>query len=122
MSQKRLLLVEDDVEFRLVMAESLADAGFAVFEAEDGDHAAEMLRRLDLIDLLVTDIEMPGRCDGNVVAARAKDCYCGLPVVYVSGQPGSVTNTIGACDAFVLKPFHPSSVIAIIRRLLAAAI
>jgi CheY-like chemotaxis protein len=116
---KCLLLVEDDFDFRMMMADSLSDAGFEVVEAKDGDQAVEIIEHRGRIDLLVTDIQMPGRCDGNAVATSAKACHLGLPVVYVSGHSESLTNSIGPCDAFVLKPFRPSELIAVVKRLLA---
>jgi CheY-like chemotaxis protein len=116
---KCLLLVEDNSDFRIMMADSLSDAGFKVTEAENGDRAVEIIEHHDQIDLLLTDIQMPGSFDGNDVANCAKACHLGLPVVYVSGSPESLTNSIGPCDAFVLKPFRPSELVAVIQRLLA---
>ena len=121
MSGKCLLLVEDDFDFRLVMAETLADEGFEVIEAQSGDEAVELLVRLEKLDLLVTDIQMPGRFDGNCVATEAKRHYPGLPVIYISGRPESLTNRIDPTDSFVRKPFSCRHFIVEITRLLAAA-
>ena len=112
--------MEDNSDFRTILADSFADAGFAVTEAESGDRAIEIIEHHSRIDLLVTDIQMPGRCDGNDVANCAKACHLGLPVVYVSGSPESLTNAIGSRDTFILKPFRSSDVVAAVKRLLAA--
>jgi CheY-like chemotaxis protein len=120
-NEKRLLLVEDDSELRFLIAEALFDAGFEVVEAEDGDQAVELLENLEQLDVLVTDIQMPGRLDGNDVATRARARHPGLPVVYVSGHPASLTNGIGPCDAFLCKPFCSFLVISEVARLLAVA-
>jgi CheY-like chemotaxis protein len=114
-----LLLVEDNSDFRMTLADSLSDAGFEVTEAENGDRAIEIIQHRDQIDLVVTDIQMPGGCDGNDVANCAKAFHIGLPVIYMSGSPEYLTNSIGPCDAFVLKPFRPSDVVTVIKRLLA---
>nr|WP_294526248.1 response regulator [uncultured Rhodopila sp.] len=119
MNQKCLLLVEDEYDLRLTMAECLSAAGFKVVEAEDGDHAVRILERHPQIDLLVTDIDIPGRYDGNDVAISAKAWHFDLPVVYASGSPERLTNTVGPSDAFLLKPFRQSEMIAVILRLLA---
>lgn len=119
MSQKCLLLVEDEFDLRLIMADSLSAAGFKVVEAEDGDQAVRILERHPQIDLLVTDIDIPGRCDGNCVAISAKAWHFDLPVVYASGSPERLTNTVGPSDAFLLKPFRQSEMIAVVLRLLA---
>ena len=118
MDGKRLLLVEDEFLIRLLLVDTLTEAGFEVIEAEDGDEAVQMLDRLDGLDLLLTDIQMPGRADGNAVAAKAKELYPGIPVIYVSGRPESLKNTIGCCDVFLHKPYGPSALIRIVKRLL----
>jgi CheY-like chemotaxis protein len=122
MHGRHLLLVEDDFYFRLVMAEALADEGFTVVEAENGDVAVVMLEHLDRLDMLVTDIQMPGRLDGNCVAKEAKRLHPDLPVLYMSGYSGSLTNIIGPTDAFLCKPFKSRHMIAEIARLLAVPV
>jgi DNA-binding response OmpR family regulator len=118
MSQKRLLLVEDEPDLRLMLADSFSDAGFKVLEAEDADRAVRILERLPGIDLLVTDLDIPGRCDGNGVAISAKAIHFDLPVIYISGSPERLTNAVGPRDAFFLKPFRHSEIIALARRIL----
>jgi CheY-like chemotaxis protein len=119
MNQKCLLLVEDESELRLTMADSLSAAGFKVVEAEDGDQAVKILEHHPQIDVLVTDIDIPGRYDGNDVALSAKAWHFDLPVVYVSGSPERLTNTVGPSDTLFVKPFRHSEMIAVILRLLA---
>ncbi len=121
MGQKCVLLVEDDVDFRLLMTEIFSDAGFDVVEAEDGDQAVEMLERIADLDLLVTDIQIPGRFDGNGVATKAKHRRPNLPVVYMSGRPETLTNRIGPRDTFVSKPFLSSRLFSEIGRLMDTA-
>jgi CheY-like chemotaxis protein len=120
MMGKRVLLVEDELLIRMWLADDLAEAGFDVVEAEDGDRAMLLIEETPVFDLLITDIQMPGRADGNAVAIRAKQRYPGLPVIYASGRPGSLTNAIGCCDAFVPKPFSAAYILATARRLLDA--
>ena len=55
MNQKCLLLVEDEPDLRLIMADSFSDAGFEVVEAEDGDVAVKILEYHPQIDLLITE-------------------------------------------------------------------
>jgi CheY-like chemotaxis protein len=73
------------------MVDSLSDAGFVVLEAENGDQAVKILAQHPRIDLLVTDIDMPGPCDGNDVAINAKACtlVCRsfTPVAVRKGSP-----------------------------------
>jgi CheY-like chemotaxis protein len=118
-TKKRVLLVEDESLIRLIVAETLCDAGFDVVEAADGDEAVAILDGLEQFDLLMTDIQMPGKVDGNILASCAKSRQPGLPVVYTSGRPDTLTNRVGRCDAFVRKPFGGSEVLAAVTRLLA---
>lgn len=60
-----VLVVEDEVLLRLVVAEYLRDCGFKVIEAAHADEAVMVLKQPDLrIDVLFSDIEMPGSLDG----------------------------------------------------------
>lgn len=115
---KRVLLVEDEFLIRLWLADDLADAGFDVVEAEDGDRAMVLMDQTAAFDLLITDIQMPGQADGNAVATRAKQRYPGLPVIYASGRPASLKNEIGLRDAFLSKPFTAAMMVTTARRLL----
>ena len=118
MLTKRILVVEDEVEIRLLLTEVLGDAGFDVAEAKDGNHAMQMLDGSAPFDLVVTDISMPGTADGNVAAARAKIRDPQIPVVYVSGRPESLRNSIGDGDAFICKPFSLHNVVRVVQHLL----
>ena len=115
MCGKHLLIVEDEAPLRELLVECFSECGFEVTEAVDGDHAVTML---DDIDLLITDIDMPGRLDGNAIAMKAKDRHPDLPVIYASGRPDRLTNSVGQCDAFMNKPFSLSHMVALVLRLL----
>ena len=118
MNKFSILIVDDDKEFRLFMAETLTYAGFDVVEACNGSHAITILDRRNKLNALITDIQMPGLFDGNQVASRAKILYPDISVVYVSGSPDSLTNDISSQDIFLSKPFRSSLMISEVRRLL----
>jgi DNA-binding response OmpR family regulator len=107
-------VVEDKDLVRTLLTEALSDAGYEVTEAWSGDRALIMLAASDTFDLVLTDISMPGRADGNAVAARAKLAFPGMPVVYVSARPDSLTNEIGCHDVFIQKPFNLNSLVNIV--------
>jgi PAS domain S-box-containing protein len=65
------LLVEDDAEVRKVVRRSLVDLGFAVVEADNGAEALQILDRTPHIELLLSDVVMPGGIDGREVARHA---------------------------------------------------
>ena len=119
--RKRVLVVEDECLIRLWIAECLVDDGFEVVVAEDGDQALDLIGQPGTFDLLITDICMPGRADGNVVAMTAKQRYRGLPVIYVSGRPDSLKNKLASRDGFIAKPYTAAAVSTMALRLLDAA-
>jgi CheY-like chemotaxis protein len=112
-----VLLVEDEALVREMIAEELREAGLNVIEAEDGDLAADLIAAHDDIDLLFTDVKLPGRTDGWEVARRARQRFASLPVVYASGhaisRAAEVPNAI-----FFNKPYKPSAVVQVIKGLL----
>ncbi len=106
----RVLFVEDELLVREWVAESLSEQGFAVQAATN---AADALRQLAAapVDVLFTDINLPGGMDGATLARRARELLPDLAVVYASARvnvlepmvrvPGSV---------FVSKPYVPALV------------
>ena len=116
-----ILLVEDDLLVRLVLAEELEREGFAVCQAENADQAIALLQNPPAaFTLLVTDIHMPGRLNGLDVARRMRGEHPEVPIVYTTGRPEALDgfDRIGAKEALVQKPYAPSDVLIVVRRLL----
>ena len=113
-----ILLVEDDALIRLLLSEELADAGFEVQEASNGSQAAELIRQPPgEYTLLITDIHMPGELTGMQVARLMRDHHPGMPIIYTTGRP-DVVGPLGPLDTLVSKPFTPSMLLGVVRRLL----
>jgi len=103
-----VLLVEDEILISEWVAQALSDQGFAVKTAPN---AADALRHLvsDPVDVLFTDIHLPGGMDGAALARRARQLQPSLPVIYASAQasmPGPDARVAGA--VFVAKPYEPT--------------
>ena len=116
-----ILLVEDEFLIRLILAEELTEAGFAVHAAEDGEHAMGLIEAWpDAFSLLVTDIHMPGSLDGIEVARRLRERCPDVPVIYMTGRPDVLDGAgrPGGRDMLMPKPFAPSELLAVVRRLL----
>ena len=120
MAGVRVLLVEDEFLIRLILAETLGDAGFAVTEAADGEEAVRRLDEDGPYDLLVTDVQMPGRFDGVAVARHARERLPDMPVVFATGRPDRVRalGALGERDALVQKPYGPKELLGVIQRVL----
>jgi DNA-binding NtrC family response regulator len=106
-SMKHVLLVEDEAPLREVLAEQLADRGYAVEQAESGETALAKLADF-AFDVIITDLRLPG-VDGSVVMDAALDRYPDIVAIVVTGY-GTVKDAVeaikrGAWD-FVSKPFQ----------------
>ena len=76
MASKTLILVEDDFLIRFMVSEILIENVYTVIEAEHSDTALATLKaRAAEIHLLFTDVHMPGRMDGMILAHRAQRSY-----------------------------------------------
>jgi len=75
---RRAMVADDEDLVRSLLAEVLADEGFEVIEAGCGDEALALLDQVAPLDLLVTDVHMPGGADGYEVARQARARCAGL--------------------------------------------
>jgi len=81
-----VLVVDDDPDLRALAKEYLVDCGYRVLDAEHGEGALVLLRREPGINLLLTDIVMPGHMDGFELAHQAKQIRPNLRILYTSGR------------------------------------
>lgn len=94
---KTILVVDDDPDVLEYASQVLAECGYRVLTAADGTSALSLLRSGGTVDLLFTDVRMPG-LDGIEVARRARERLPALKVLFASGFTG------GLCaDAPLLK-------------------
>ncbi|MBB5694895.1 response regulator [Muricoccus pecuniae] len=98
----RVMLVDDDPIVRDVLVTQLADAGFAVEEFPDGEAALGRLGEAGRVDILVTDLAMPGM-DGVALIREAQKARPGLPAILVTGYAGDAAAL--AVGAAVSGPF-----------------
>ena len=80
-----VLLVEDEVAIRSMVSEALAETGCRVHQAGDGAEALEIVRSNQRIDLLLTDVGLPGALNGSQLADAARELRPGLPVLFITG-------------------------------------
>jgi two-component system cell cycle sensor histidine kinase/response regulator CckA len=116
------LIVEDDAAVRALMGEILGRGGYTVLEARDGDEALAIARlQQGPIDLVVTDIVMPG-LGGRALAARMTADRPLVRVLYTSGYAtdAALRDDNGASLPFLAKPFLPLELIRKVRETLDA--
>lgn len=112
---RAILVVEDEILIRLALADDLMDAGFLVFQAADADEALKILRSAVTIDLMVTDVWMPGSMDGLQLASHVRANWPQLRIALVSGHVLARPSDV---DLFFAKPFVSEMVIESIKQLL----
>ena len=98
MAAIRVLFVEDDGLIQMLVADFLHDEGFVVTEARDGDEAAGLLDAAHGLDILFTDVRMPGTLDGVDLACQARRQHPALPLLIVSGYASQLTTRLGVFD------------------------
>jgi CheY-like chemotaxis protein len=113
-----VLVVDDEPDIRLVVSNALAYQGFRVVEAGSASEALYRLRSPEKIDLLFTDIVMPGGIDGFALAQQARELRPDLRVLYTTGYlkvlPGE--NEASRFGPLLRKPFRHDCLIAEVRR------
>ncbi|MCH7825353.1 MAG: response regulator [Acidobacteria bacterium] len=118
-----LLLVEDEEMVRVLGTRVLSSHGYFVLEAEDGDEALEVCQRHEgPIDLLVTDVVMPGM-NGRELAQRLATVIPDVAVLFISGYTGGALVEHGVLQDgtnFLQKPFSPHRLVQKVREVLDA--
>jgi len=105
-----VLVVEDDDEVRSFVTETLRSLNYRVLEAADGDSALALVRQSDRIDLLLTDVVMPGM-NGRALGEAAQQDRPGLKILYMTGYSRNAIVHQGRLDpgvSLIQKPFSES--------------
>lgn len=115
-----VLVVDDDAGCRSLVRTLLADAGYAVREAESGSDARAAVRR-DRPGLVILDVKLPD-VSGYEMCREFRDEFGeALPIVFLSGTKTDQLDRIGGlllgADDYIVKPFEPNELLARVRRL-----
>lgn len=122
MGKKRILVVEDEPEFRLALRMRLQANGYEVMEAEDGMAGLAMARQ-QKPDLIMLDVMMP-KMDGYKVTRLLKfdENYSKIPIIMLTARSQVSDKETGAAagvDAYLTKPFKTPELLETIRKFLA---
>jgi len=100
-----VLVVEDDATLRFLVAEALSMLDLDVVECATADHALQILRQANHVDLVLTDIRMPGQIDGLELAKLVWEHWPHLPVILTSGHMSLGADRLPNQSAFMAKPW-----------------
>jgi DNA-binding NtrC family response regulator len=117
----QVLIIEDEFLIRLTLTEALSEAGFEVIEAETAEEALAALEANPGILLMLTDIQLPGSVNGLELVRSVRARMPEMPVIYMTGRPDTMGGQAASPrDVFIVKPYLPSEICAIARRLTGA--
>lgn len=117
-----VLLVEDETVVRMVITEMLSDLGYTVLEAEDAQSGLRITESRARIDLLVTDLGLPGTVNGRQLAEAARQRRRGLKVLFVTGYAESAAAGDGRMEPgleVITKPFELDALAAKVQAMMA---
>jgi CheY-like chemotaxis protein len=106
---KVVLVIDDEPTIRMLVAEVLEEAGYGVVEAADGPAGLKVLQSSGRIDLLVTDVGLPGGLNGRQVADAARVLRPDLKVMFITGYAENAAIGHGHLDKgmrVITKPFE----------------
>ncbi|QBQ37526.1 response regulator [Pseudoduganella plicata] len=118
-----MLVVEDDEEVRLSVVANLSELGYRVLHAADGESGLQILKDGPRIDLLFTDVVMPGSVTGPELAVQAKLVQPNLAILFTSGYTRDALTTDGRLQEGVQllsKPYDQKQLAQRVRQVLAA--
>lgn len=119
--REHILLVEDDELVREHVSMLLKHLGYQVSLAGDGHQALDMLERLGSVDLLFTDVVMPGGMSGRELADTVRQSYPEIPVLFSSGYTENAIVHHGRLDPGVYllqKPYRRQELAAMVRKVI----
>jgi len=120
-SDETILVVDDEPAVRLLIAELLEDLGYIVLQAERGADALAILQSKAAIDLLITDVGLPGGMNGRQVADAARDVRPDLKILFVTGYAENAAlahDTLEPGMHVLPKPFAIAELIGRVTELL----
>jgi PAS domain S-box-containing protein len=119
-NEQTVLVVEDNSSLRTVVVKQLEVIGLRVLEAENAQVALEVLKHEPWVDLVFTDVVLPGNMDGYALAGAIKENYPNLKIVMTSGFPGMRFNETELANGLPLlsKPYRKQDLVRMVREVL----
>lgn len=116
MAAQTILVVEDEFLIRFMLADSLREIGYQVLEAANGAEGLDILLSGQAVDLLITDVRMPGEVNGMALTREAKALALGRPVIVCSAH--LLEEESQPADLFLAKPYSIAQLAGAVVRLI----
>ena len=110
-----ILLVEDEVLVRMLAADVLSEAGFTVLESTNAEEALTLLEARPDVQVLFTDVNMPGALDGLGLAQTVHEQSPGIGILIGSGRIRPAPGELSPGTRFIAKPYAPSALTDAVR-------
>lgn len=115
----RVMTVDDSKTMRDMVAYTLRQAGYVVNEAEDGQKALAALR-MSVVDLVITDLNMPNMDGISLIRALRKDLkFRAVPILMLTTEADAAKKSEGreaGATGWIVKPFSPEKLLDVVRR------
>jgi CheY-like chemotaxis protein len=112
------LIVEDEILVRLPLVDTLMDAGFEVIEAATGSEALLALASRPDVDLIISDVRMPGTIDGFMLARHVSEALPEIGIIILSGRTSPEAGDLPEGAQFIPKPFCPDALLDLANRMM----
>ncbi|GGD63956.1 response regulator [Erythrobacter arachoides] len=116
-AQAIVLVVEDEVLIRMDVVDQLSALGYSIIEACNGREALEVAQQYEAIDILFTDIDMPGDVDGLTLAHEIRASRPEIGIIVTSGKPLLGEARLPEGSRFYPKPYLSTTVHATIQEM-----
>ncbi len=113
-NQPTILVVEDEVLVRLELVDLIEESGFRVFEAGCADDAIRLMEANPSIDVLITDVDMPGSMDGLKLSHYVRNRWPPVKIVVASGHVKIKPGELPEQGVFLDKPYDTPRVRALL--------
>lgn len=115
-----VLVVEDSAIIRMSAVDLVLSAGYEALEAGDADEAIRILETRDDIDLVFTDVQMPGTMDGIKLSHYIRDRWPPVKLIVASGAAIVEESMLPAGSRFFPKPYDDLTITEAMQRLLSS--
>jgi DNA-binding NtrC family response regulator len=99
----------------MILSEELRDAGYDVLEAYNADEALAVLTSPVTIDLIISDVRMPGSVDGMGLLAVVREALPALPVIITSGHMDPTLALADGATQFLAKPYSLGTIVKVVQ-------